>query len=124
MKKVTYLFVLLLVVILAACGSGNEGYRNVDAKQAKQLIDDNKVTVIDVRTQEEFQEGHIPNAILIPVQELEGKLKELQKEEPYLIVCRSGNRSAQASEILGNNGFKKIYNMMGGMNTWEYETAN
>lgn len=121
MRKVLPFIILTIIALITACGSGNEGYRNVNPQEAKQLIDDNKVAVIDVRTPEEFAEGHIPNSKLIPLQELESRLDELNKDEPYLIVCRSGNRSAQASELLGNNGFKKIYNMTGGMNMWEYE---
>jgi rhodanese-related sulfurtransferase len=50
-------------------------------------------------------------------------LNDLDKEESYLVVCRSGNRSAQASEILINNSFANIYNMTGGMNSWAYEIA-
>ncbi|MDF2789200.1 MAG: Rhodanese-related sulfurtransferase, partial [Neobacillus sp.] len=48
----------------------------------------------------------------------------LDKEESYLIICRSGNRSAQASELLTSNRFSTIYNMTGGMNSWEYEIEN
>jgi len=58
---------------------------------------------------------------LIPLQELENKLNDLDKDEPYLVVCRSGNRSKLASEILTSNSFTEIYNMTGGMNSWVYE---
>jgi rhodanese-related sulfurtransferase len=124
MNRFRHLLVILLVVILAACGISSEGYRNISSKEAKQLIDNKEVVVLDVRTPEEYQDGHIPNAILIPLQELENKLNELDKEEPYLVVCRSGNRSTQASEILTSNSFAKIYNMTGGMNNWTYEIEN
>lgn len=98
-----------------------EGYRNVSADDAKKLIDNKEVVVLDVRTPEEFKDGHIPDALLIPLQELEDRLDELDKSEAYLVVCRSGNRSVQASEILTSNHFKSIYNMTGGMNSWNYE---
>jgi rhodanese-related sulfurtransferase len=124
MNRFKHLLVILLVVILTACGISSEGYRNVSTEEAKQLIDNKEVIVLDVRTPEEYQEGHIPNAILIPLQELENKLIDLDKEEPYLVVCRSGNRSAQASEILTSNSFAKIYNMTGGMNNWGYDIEN
>jgi rhodanese-related sulfurtransferase len=121
MLRFKHLLIILLVAILTACGISSEGYRNVSTEEAKQLIDNKEVVVLDVRTPEEYQAGHIPNAILIPLQELENKLNDLDKEEPYLVVCRSGNRSAQASEILTNNSFTNIYNMTGGMNSWTYE---
>jgi rhodanese-related sulfurtransferase len=121
MKRLSYFLSLFFVVLLTACGVSTEGYRNVSPKEAKQLIDNNEVVVLDVRTPEEYEEGHIPNSKLVPVQELEFKLNELEKEENYLVVCRSGNRSTQASDILINNKFKNIYNMTGGMNDWPYE---
>jgi rhodanese-related sulfurtransferase len=121
MKKLMSLLVLALLVVLSACGNGMEGYQDVSTEEAKELIDNQEVVVLDVRTTEEFQAGHIPNATLLPLQELEQRLSELIKDESYLVVCRSGNRSAQASEILTNNGFKNIYNMTGGMGSWAYE---
>jgi rhodanese-related sulfurtransferase len=124
MKRSTQFVIVFLVVILSACGAISEGYRNVSTEEAKQQIDKDEVVVLDVRTAEEYQQGHIPNAILIPVDELESRLNELDKEETYLVVCRSGNRSAQASEILTSNSFTNIYNMTGGMNNWAYEIEN
>jgi rhodanese-related sulfurtransferase len=122
MRKLVLPIVLVLIVFLSACGNENGGYQDVSVNEAKQLIDENKVVVIDVRTQEEFQEGHIPYAKLLPLQEIEQRLEELDKDGTYLIVCRSGNRSAEASEILTNNGFANIYNMTGGMGSWTYDT--
>lgn len=122
MRKLFLPIVLILIAFLSACENNNGGYQDVSVNEAKQLIDENKVVVIDVRTQEEFQEGHIPNAKLLPLQEIEKRLEELDKDETYLIVCRSGNRSAEASEILTNNGFANIYNMTGGMGSWTYDT--
>lgn len=119
LKKLLPFLTLFLFLVLTACG--NEGYRNVSSDEAKELIDNKEVVVLDVRTPEEFQAGHIPDATLIPVQELEGRLNELEKNDPYLVVCRSGNRSIKASEILTSKGFKKIYNLTEGMNAWPYE---
>jgi rhodanese-related sulfurtransferase len=122
MKKISSFLILIILVLLTACG--NAGYKNVSTEDAKKLIENNEVVVLDVRTPEEFQGGHIPNATLIPLQELENRLNEIDKEKGYLVVCRSGNRSAQASEILSNNGFSTIYNMTGGMNNWASEIEN
>jgi rhodanese-related sulfurtransferase len=122
MKKFPFFIISIILVILTACG--NAGYKNVSTEDAKKLIENNEVVVLDVRTPEEFQGGHIPNAILIPLQELENRLNELEKGESYLIVCRSGNRSTQASEVLSANGFTKVFNMTGGMNNWGFEIEN
>ncbi|WP_066304932.1 rhodanese-like domain-containing protein [Bacillus sp. FJAT-29814] len=119
MKKTSMVLALLMLLMVGACG--NAGYKNVSQEEAKKLIDKKEVTVLDVRTPEEFQQGHIPGATLIPVQILDGSLDELDKDTAYLVVCRSGNRSVQASDILTNNGFTQVYNMTGGMNTWTYE---
>ncbi|WHX98763.1 rhodanese-like domain-containing protein [Neobacillus sp. DY30] len=121
MKKFSHFLVFFLVVFLTACGINTEGYRNVTAEEAKILIDNKEVVVLDIRTPEEYQDGHIPNALLIPLQELEKKLIDLEKDKSYLLVCRSGSRSAQASEILTSKSFSTIYNMTGGMNNWAYE---
>ena len=126
MKKCGFVFLLLSALFLAACGSTDNSkanseeikYENVTVQQAKDLINQEDVVVLDVRTPEEYNEGHIPNATLIPVQELENRLGELDKNTAYLVVCRSGNRSVTASEILVENGFKKVKNMEGGMNRW------
>lgn len=123
MKRTLRLFPLFLVVVfvvLSGC-QGKATYENISIDQAKQMIDDGQVHVIDVRTEEEYREGHIPGAKLIPVQQLQERLDELNKAEHYLIVCRSGNRSAQASEILLETGFKNIYNLELGMNEWRGE---
>lgn len=119
MKKWAVFLTLLLFLVISACSM--EGYRNVTAEEAKELIDNKEVMILDVRTPEEYEEGHIPTATLIPLQELENRLNELDPSESYLIVCRSGNRSGQASEILTANNFDSIYNMTGGMNSWGYD---
>lgn len=116
MKRI---FTLLMVLILTGCSAGN--YQNISAQDAKNLINQDKVTIIDVRTPEEYNSGHIPGAKLIPLQIIEGQAEKLSKDKSYLLVCHSGNRSTQASEILKEKGFKHIYNMTGGMNNWTYD---
>lgn len=143
MKKLLTIFVLATAITTAGCsGAGNNQtetetssqpsqniesveantFTSVDVNEAKKLMELG-ITVVDVRTPQEFAEGHIPNAKLIPLQELETRLNEFSQDEKYLIVCRSGNRSAQASEILVQNGMKQIYNMTGGMNEWTGEVV-
>lgn len=73
--------------------------------------------LIDVRTAEEFASGHIPGAVNIPVDALQRRLNEVPGDEPVVVYCRSGNRSAQASQILAQAGYSDIYDL-GGINAW------
>jgi rhodanese-related sulfurtransferase len=121
MKKYISL-ILILIVTLTGCMGGT--YQDVSIEDAKTMVTNGEVQVIDVRTPEEFSTGHIPDAELIPLQVIDGMLDELDKDKSYLIVCRSGNRSSEASAILAENGFTQIYNMTGGMNQWDGEVQN
>lgn len=73
--------------------------------------------LIDVRTPEEFATGHIRGAVNIPVDSLESRLNEVPGEQPIVVYCRSGNRSATASQILAQAGYTSIYDL-GGLNDW------
>ncbi|WP_079509707.1 rhodanese-like domain-containing protein [Mesobacillus jeotgali] len=115
------LFAAFLFAALVMTGCSGGSYKDVSVDQAKELIDSGKVQVLDVRTPDEFAAGHIPGAKLVPLQVLDSMLSELDEEQEYLVVCRSGNRSTEASQILAKKGFKKIYNMTGGMNEWKFE---
>ena len=74
--------------------------------------------VLDVRQPEEWEAVHIPGATLIPLGELESRLDEVPQDQNILVVCRSGNRSARARDILLNAGFQNVSSMAGGMNEW------
>ncbi|MEH7249666.1 rhodanese-like domain-containing protein [Neobacillus niacini] len=116
MKKI---FTLFAVLLLAGCMGA--AFENVTVEKAKEMIDEEKVIILDVRTPEEYNSGHIPGSELVPLQVLEGMSEDLDKDKSYLLVCRSGNRSQQAAEILTSKGFKNVYNMTGGMNEWTFE---
>jgi rhodanese-related sulfurtransferase len=74
--------------------------------------------VLDVREPDEWETVHIPGATLIPLGELENRLTELPENRDILVVCRSGNRSAAARDVLLNAGFENVTSMAGGMNDW------
>jgi len=76
------------------------------------------INLIDVREVKEVAEGKIPGAIHIPLGVLEFRIHELDKSKEYILICRSGGRSAQAARLLENNGYNVI-NMTGGMLAWE-----
>lgn len=74
--------------------------------------------VVDVREPWEFQRGHVPGAILMPLGQLSGRLNELDPEHPVAVICASGNRSQSAAALLGQKGFKTVYNILGGTGAW------
>jgi len=82
------------------------------------LKDKNKYFLLDVRTQEEYDDGFIENSILIPVTELESRLSEVPSDKPIIVYCRSGNRSLKAADLLIENKYSPVYNMLGGINEW------
>lgn len=116
-------FIILLFTAFTGCiGQDTEGvpvnYVDVSVSQAKDMIDSGGFFLLDVRTQEEYDAGHISGSTLIPVEVIGTRLDEIPKDRKILVYCRSGRRSADASQILIDNGFKQVYNMKGGINEW------
>jgi rhodanese-related sulfurtransferase len=75
--------------------------------------------ILDVRQPEEWQQFHIPGATLIPLGDLPNRLNEVPKDKEIVVVCRTGNRSAQGRDILLNAGFAKVTSMAGGVTQWQ-----
>ena len=124
MKKV-FLIVSLAVMLLSGC-SADEAvtYTSITANEAKELMDSrNDYIILDVRTEKEFSEGHIPGAVLIPDYEIaERAANELpDKDQLILVYCRSGRRSKIASEKLAELGYKNVKEF-GGIIDWGYDT--
>ena len=127
MKKL--IFIILAMMLLTACGQNTENnreaaYVNITAQQAKEIMDtETGYVILDTRTQEEYDEGHIPGAILIPYDEIlqkaEGMLAD--KDQLILVYCRSGRRSKLAAEDLVKLGYTNIKEF-GGIIDWPYET--
>lgn len=106
-------------------GTNNEvAYKTITSEEAKELLANNEVIIIDVRKQETFSDNHIPNAQNIPLKELEAKLPELDKSVSYLVVCQTGKTSETACKLLAQNGFIQLYNLSGGMDDWTGEIVN
>ena len=119
---------LVLLFVLSACAMEEQSFENeykqISQKEAKEIMDSEKEYVIlDVRTEEEFAEKHIPGAVLIPHDEIESRAEKelLDKEKIILVYCRSGNRSKVASQILADLGYSAVFEF-GGINDWPYET--
>lgn len=86
--------------------------------EALSLWQANEAVIIDVRTLKEYQEGHIPDVPLIPLNQLESRLDEVPKDRKVLLICRSGRRSAQGTSLLQSKGFEQVENIEGGMLAW------
>jgi rhodanese-related sulfurtransferase len=115
------------MLLLTACGQDNENgqeavYVNISAKEAKEIMDSQKgYVILDTRTQEEYNEGHIPGAILIPYDEILEKAETVlqDKNQLLLVYCRSGRRSKLAAEDLVKLGYTNIKEF-GGIIDWPY----
>ena len=126
MKKL--IFLLLAVMMLTACGQDTEKdqgavYVNITAEEAKQIMDSEEgYIILDVRTQEEYDEGHIPGATQISHEEIAEKAEDVltDKDQLILVYCRSGRRSKIAAEALVELGYTNIKEF-GGIIDWPYE---
>lgn len=145
MKKVLYITSILLCILLSGCGDatsigiigGADGptsiivaekgekamYEQITPEEAKKIMDSGTEHIIlDTREQDEFDEGHIPGAILIPYTEIENKAEEMlpDKDKLILVYCRSGRRSKIAAEALSKLGYTNVKEF-GGIIDWPYE---
>ena len=98
-------------------------YQQISQEEAKQKMDDQDVIILDVREVDEYNSGHIPGAVLLPLGTIDKDSAAAvipEKDSVVLVYCRSGNRSKQASSILAELGYTGIFEF-GGINTWPYE---
>ena len=116
---------LLSLLLLTGCGEDSaDGYQQISQEEAKAMMDTQVVIILDVREQDEYDSGHIPGAVLLPVGTIdETTAAEVipEKDSTVLVYCRSGSRSKTASAALAELGYTNIYEF-GGINTWPYET--
>lgn len=98
---------------------------SVNWKEAKEIIDANpdEVTLLDVRQPAEYEEAHLPGALLIPMGDLDDRLDELDRDKPVVVYCAIGGRSRVAAQLMSGKGFTNLYNMSGGIHGWESEIA-
>ena len=118
MKKFLWVLMILLMPLCLGCGESN--YVKISHDEARKMIAENKDAIIlDVRTPEEFEKNHIPNALLVPLNDLRNRnFSSLpDKDATIIIYCRTGRRSEEAAKILINEGYKNVYDM-GGIVDW------
>lgn len=114
MNKIT---ASLIALTLTACApQATNGYATITVEELKTAIDGGAY-VLDVRTPAEFAEGHIAEAVNLPLNQVKARIDEVPNNKTVYVICRSGNRSAQASEILNKAG-KNVKNVAGGMKDW------
>lgn len=117
------LTIFLVAILLVSCANSQEVYMNITPETAKQIMDTSKdYVILDVRTQEEFDQAHIPGAILIPNDQISAEAERvlMDKNQLILVYCRSGRRSKLAAEELVKLGYTNIKEF-GGIIDWPYE---
>ena len=119
-RWVSFIGLLLLSLLLVSCSSA-ESTQSAEIIEPTTYVEDLQNTphlLVDVRTPEEYADGFIEGSVNIPLQELESRLSEIPNDMPVVVYCRSGNRSAQAADILISKGYSDVYDL-GGILQWE-----
>ena len=117
-------FIIAVLILLSGCAgpSAENGYQQISQEEAKSMMDSQEVVILDVREQDEYDGGHIPGSVLLPVGTIDQDTAAAvipEKDTAVLVYCRSGNRSKTASSALAALGYTNIYEF-GGINTWPY----
>jgi len=132
MNKEMLIAAIIPSLIFGGCKAGQEikeqpqtaVYQQISAQEAKNMMDEmEEVLILDVREQSEYDEAHIPGAVLLPLGTISEKTAAdviPQKDSAVLVYCRSGNRSKKASQALADLGYTNIYEF-GGIMDWPYE---
>lgn len=138
MKKLIAIFMCLFLVV--GCDSNNanndlnsvdsnnnlvQNYSIIDAVSAHDIIENEDVVIIDVRSKNEYNTGYIENAINIPVDSIQYKIGNIvpDKDKKILLYCRSGARAQEAAKKLASLGYSNVYSF-GGIVDWPYEIVN
>jgi rhodanese-related sulfurtransferase len=109
------------LLVFLELGRRFSGMKSVSPIEAIQLNNREDSVFLDIRDDSEYRNGHIPDAIHIPLKQLAGRASELEKYRgrPIIVCCRSGNRSTAAGSILAKHGFESVYNLDGGITAWQ-----
>lgn len=117
MKRLIAVAGVLAVLALAGCGTAASAVQTVDPQSFLSTASQSGAVVIDVRTPEEFAAGHLPNAVNVNVEgpTFDTQIASLDKGATYAVYCRSGRRSAVATDAMATAGFTSVYNLDGGL---------
>lgn len=97
-------------------------HRLSNEELGRKLASGENIRVLDVREAVEFAFGHIPGALSVPLGQLEERIGELDPDQAYAVICRTGNRSDMACALLAGHGFQQVFNVVPGMNAWQGDT--
>ena len=122
--KRAFLFLVLVIALsfVQSCTETKAGeIEQITVEQMSEALEDSSIQLLDVRTGEEFLTGHLKNShnICVTDDDFEEKAASLDRDKPVYVYCKKGGRSARAAEILKEMGFKKIYDLEGGIVLWE-----
>ncbi|WP_236634116.1 MULTISPECIES: rhodanese-like domain-containing protein [unclassified Exiguobacterium] len=121
MRKLTIILSVLVIVTvgIVVFTSKEDRITQIDVETLQNRLENEEITLLDVRELDEYEGGHIEGAVNAPLSSLNETELPYAKDEPIYIICRSGNRSAQAAELLQDRGYTEIYDVSGGMIAWE-----
>lgn len=121
MKFRIAILALVMFSLTSCLKTKTEGVMVLDTDKFEQRMNDEGVQLVDVRTPEEFADGHLPNAININVNDasFEAETAKLDKDKPVMVYCKSGGRSAKAASNLNTQGFKNVSDLDGGITSWK-----
>lgn len=117
-----FIIVVMAVLIVYRVATGTESQAALPPEISLQEAHQKYLRgafLLDVREQEEWDEYHVPNTTLIPLGELDQRLREIPRNKEIVVICRNGNRSQEGRDILLSAGFKKVTSMAGGVAQWE-----
>ena len=121
MKRNSYLLLVLMMMLAMASCEGQSGAKKLSVNEfEKKLTETPGKIILDVRTPNEYNSGHLPDAMLINVndKDFKSKIEQLDKSKPVFVYCKAGYRSSNASAILLQSGFKEVYDLQGGIDSW------
>lgn len=109
---------VIYVLVATSAGGGSGGLSATISVDEAYAMYQEGAFVLDVREVSEWNEYHVPGTTLIPLGELASRINEVPRDQPVVVICRSGNRSQQGRDILFNAGFTQVTSMDGGVNEW------
>ena len=109
---VIIILIIAVVIVMSLSGTNKSVIQSLNSEEISEIIQDKSVTIIDVRTAEEYKTGHVEDAINIPYDEIENEVN-YDKDQTIAVYCRTGVRSSEAAKILEKMGYTKIYDLGG-----------
>jgi len=123
-RKLKKIMLIVSILVLATVGivlftSDQGGITKIDVETLQNRLENKEIILLDVREVDEYEGGHIEGSVNAPLSSLNETELPYPKDEPIYVICRSGNRSAQAAQLLKQRGYTEIYDVSGGMVAWD-----